>query len=1344
MPNLVPHFILDQYETGERNGRFPAVVLFVDISGFSTITDSLMIHGQHGSEVLVDVMRSIFDPLVQSIFEQGGFVIGYAGDAFTAVFPEGDDPDTVRLRAFAAAWQMQAQMAEIGTVSTIYGTFTLSAKVGVAVGEIEWGIVTTTDEHRATTYFRGGAIDGAAGAEHQCQAGDIVIDKAGFSAISAFVEADPLDEHFRVTAVTAALPPAQPVNIPPANPESLIRFVPDTINAHAYSSEFRQVVTLFISLRNVQSEAQLSSFMETLFRLQERYRGLLIRLDYGDKGANLLLFWGAPISYENDIERVLNFALDLQSQTSIPIVAGITYQIAHAGFIGSHLFEEYTCYGRGVNLAARFMMAAPRDEIWLDENIARQASQLFEIESEGRISFKGFADPQPVYTLLNRKDVRDAVYQGDLIGREDELAQLAEFIQPIFRGQSVGTLVVWGEAGLGKSRLIHDFRDTDIFQDKTVLWALCQTDEILRHSLNPFHYWLRRYFEQSTDQSEARNKRNFNRKLNSLIEASADSNLSNELDRTRSFLGALVDLQWPDSLYAQLDPKGRFENTLIGLIVLLQAESLQQPVIIHLEDAHWLDEDSTQFLQLLPLSLSATADLTYPIAIIATARPAQEFPDLPFDQELVLGSLSRADLSRLTAEILDGPAASTLLDWLVERVEGNPFFAEQVVRYLQEQNLLIQTDSGWAVAERLTVALPTDVRAVLVARLDQLAAEVKEVVQMAAALGREFEVRLLAQMLQEESELPRKLKQAENAAIWSVLSQLRYLFNHALLRDAAYKMQLRARRQALHQLAAEALTAVYNDDLSPYFGELAYHTEQAGMIEQARRFLEQAGDVACAAYQNSQAIDYYGRALNLTPHNDLEARYRLLLAREGLYDLQGKRDLQEQDIAALQTLSEKLNDLNKQAEVALRRSQMALNIGDYPTATAAAEQAISQARTASNVLHIAAGHSLWALSLRQQGEYQAAFVQYETARDQAQTAGEDQVLAKCLQGMGGVTFFQGDFDEATDYFEQALTLYRQLGDKQGESVCLHSLGVVAKNLRDYEAARESAEQALDVYRLIGHQQGQGFCLTNLASIARREGEFTKAEYYYKEALRNSRQTGDRSAESVCLGNLGIVACDVGNYVEAEPYLQQALDINRTLGDKMGESHCLNNLGVASHDLGDLSQARTYLNDGLKICQEIGFREGQGTILNELGNVAYDLGDYQEAQTLFEQALLLRRERGQTHYMAEDLVGLAQVNLAFDNLGQAKQYVEEVLTYLEENTTMAGAERPFRVHLICYQVLQENGDERGAALLTQAYNLIQKLADNIENETLRQSFLQNVPSHCEIGREFNALNQDANE
>ncbi len=1339
MPNLVPHFILNQYEAGERNGRFPAVVLFVDISGFSTITDNLMVHGQHGSEVLVDVMRSIFDPLVQSIFDQGGFVIGYAGDAFTAVFPEGDDADTIRLRAFTAAWQMQEQMAEIGTVSTIYGTFTLSAKVGVAAGEIEWGIVTTTDEHRATTYFRGSAINGAAGAEHQCQAGDIVIDKVGFNAISAFVEAEPLPEHFRITAVTTALPPAQPVNIPPANPESLIKFVPDTIDAHAYSSEFRQVVTLFISLRNVQSETQLSSFMQTLFRLQEQYRGLLIRLDYGDKGANLLLFWGAPIAYENDIERVLNFALDLQSQTSISIVAGITYQIAHAGFIGSHLFEEYTCYGRGVNLAARFMMAAPRGEIWLDENIARQASQLFEIESKGMVPFKGFADPQPVYTLLSRKDVRDAVYQGDLVGREEELGRLAEFVQPVFQSQSAGTLIVWGEAGLGKSRLIHDFQDTAVFQDKTILWALCQTDEILRHSLNPFRYWLRRYFEQSTDQSDNLNKRNFSRKLDGLIAASEVSDLRDELDRTRSFLGALVDLHWPDSLYAQLDPKGRFENSLIGLIVLLQAESLQQPVIIHLEDAHWLDEDSVQFLQRLPLSLTATADLTYPIAIIATARPAQDFPDLPFDQELILGSLSRADLGRLTADILDGPAAPALLNWLVERVEGNPFFAEQVVRFLQEQNLLIQTETGWAVTEELTVALPTDVRAVLVARLDQLAAEVKEVVQMAAALGREFEVRLLAQMLQEESGLPGKLEQAEEAAIWSVLSQLRYLFNHALLRDAAYKMQVRARRQALHQLAAEALTAVYGDDLSPHYGELAYHTEQAGMIEQARHFLEQAGDVACAAYQNSQAIDYYGRALNLTPDTDLEAQYRLLLAREGLYDLQGKRELQEQDLSALQILAKQLNDLNKQAEVTLRRSQMALNISDYPAATAAAERAISQAQAVSNPLHVAAGHSLWALSLRQQGKYQAAFAQYEIARGQAQIAGEDKVLAQCLQGMGGVTFFQGDFDEATRYFEQALILYRQLGDKQGESVCLHSLGVVAKNLRDYTAARESAEQALDVYRLIGHQQGQGFCLTNLASIARREGEFAKAESYYKEALRNSRQTGDRSAESVCLGNLGIVACDVGNYVEAEPYLQQALSINRALGDKMGESHCLNNLGVATHDLGELAQAQAYLNDGLKICQEIGFREGQGTILNELGNVAYDLGDYQEAEILFEQALSLRRERGQTHYMAEDLVGLAQVNLAFGNLDRAKQYVEETLTYLEENATMTGAERPFRVHLICYQVLQESGDERAVALLTQAHSHIQELADNLENETLRQSFLDNVPSHREIGREFNALN-----
>jgi len=134
--------------------------------------------------------------------------------------------------------------------------------------------------------------------------------------------------------------------------------------------------------------------MQTVFELLDRYGGMVSKIDFGDKGSNVLLLWGMPVKYENDIERALNSILSLQSMTSIPVNAGVTYQIAHAGFIGSPYLEDFTAYGRGASLAARFMTQAARGEIWVDEQIYRRSQNLFEFDDLGALTFKGLLNPR--------------------------------------------------------------------------------------------------------------------------------------------------------------------------------------------------------------------------------------------------------------------------------------------------------------------------------------------------------------------------------------------------------------------------------------------------------------------------------------------------------------------------------------------------------------------------------------------------------------------------------------------------------------------------------------------------------------------------------------------------------------------------------------------------------------------------------------------------------------------------------------------------------------------------------------------------------------------------------------
>lgn len=1175
---IVPQFILDNYRQGKRRGCFFAVCLFADISGFSTITDSLMKHGPHGAETLAGLMRAVFDPLLRGVYEYGGFVATLAGDAFTAVFPETYEVEAGRedaaLRAIAAAWQIQQRMEEVSSQRTPYGDFRVSVKVGLACGEVNWGIVSSEDESRAAYYFQGTAIDGSAQAEHATQPGEIVLaarllDYIG-PKIVAELRSTGRDDYYQLLGLNASLPASQTIATPTVGKEIMARFFPTAIVNQEHSGEFRHVLSLFVNLPTVRTEDQLSIFMRSLFALQDQYGGLLNRLDFGDKGSNLLLFWGVPVAYENDVARTLSFILDLQMRTSIPINAGITYQIAHAGFVGSALREEYTCYGRGVNLAARFMTAAPRGEIWLDEHVARHAQRQFEVEYEGAMTFKGFAQEQKVYVLFELKEDDETFYDGPMVGRQAELDILGAFVEPLWEDRAAGTLIVWGDPGMGKSRLIHEFRNSRPIKEANVLWAVCQTDEILRESFNPFRYWLRRYFSQSDSQSELRNKRNFNRKLDGLIAEIDNQQLASELDRTRSFLAAMLGLYWPDSLHAGLDAQGRYENTLVGLITLMQAESLRQPLIIQIEDMQWLDEASQELLVRLSKLPAHGQGATYPIATMSTSR--HEGPGCPVEEsdrclEVDLAQLPRESLADLAQGLLGEPIAESLLDLIAIRAEGNPFFAEQILRYLQESDALVAGPNGCQVTQEQRDPLPADVRSVLVARLDRLAQEVKEVVQTAAVLGREFEVTLLARMLRDEELVAERITVAEAAAVWSPLSQMRYLFKHALLRDTAYRMQVRARRQELHHLAADAIEALYADDLPPHYAELAYHSEGAGLNAVAADWYMLAAEQARNRGTLIDARTYLSRALDLLPADQTSKRWTVLVQQIEVLGMLGDVQASQQEAAAALALAQEVGDDRSIADAYFQLGSIAHMLGDDQGALANFDAGLAACKKGEARRIEALILAMKTLTLARMGRAEEAAVVADGALVLAEEVGDPDILARNLNNLANFNMYVGDHGRAADFLAKQIDINRQRGDRVGEAHGLTNLAYNQLALGLYENARAAIEQALQLTTAMGAPRLSAYNRLNLGLAQIRLGQPIDARQEIEAARQELEAVGDNFAVAVSYSYLGLALeageqCDqaASSYQSATEMLRQADATSHSIDAVAGRARCARSQG----------------------------------------------------------------------------------------------------------------------------------------------------------------------------------------
>ncbi len=825
-----------------------------------------------------------------------------------------------------------------------------------------------------------------------------------------------------------------------------------------------------------------------------------------------------------------------------------------------------------------------------------------------------------------------------MVGRTAELDTLRQ-VAAAAAGQAQAVFI-YGEAGIGKSRLTAALQETWGGQ---VRWLTGQTDSILRRAFNPFTYLLQSYFAQYPEAPAIENRTRFEQQLQALAEAVASESLRAELLRTASFLGALLNLQWDDSLYAQLtDAKLRHENTLTALRTFLLALSTVQPLVVELEDGHWLDEASRELLARLTRQTTA-----YPILLLITARYADDgsAPTFPVEEwpatRLALRQLSSDALRTLVEQQL-GPVDDGLYAFLEARSQGVPFFAQQLALYLQETGALERPPASGVAqpAWRLRAAtqeIPDTLNAMLIARLDRLSAEVKQVVQTAAVLGREFDVRLLSRMLR--AEVRPAVAAAEHEQIWNALTELLYLFKHALLHDAAYEMQLRARLRGLHALALAAYEQLYAADTSPYYEELAYHAEHSSDTDKQREYFAKAGAAARANYRNAAALEYYGRLLPLL--TDAAVQFEIHHQRGQVLELLGRWAEAEADYRAALALAG--GDITLLAHAHYALGKLCRLRGDYETAL----EWLKSAQVGCAAMGDQSGLTqVWietGMVLSRRGDYAQAHAALDQGLAQAQATGDTADVALALNHLGNVAFYQSNYVGARTFYTESLALRRALGDKRGIAASLGNQGTAAYYQGDAGAARALHEESLVFFRELGDKWGLATALINLGIMTNARGDFMAARAFHAESLTLYREMGDKSGIAAALANLGVVAESQEDYGTARTFHAESLALKREMGEKWGLAISLTNLGSVAMRQGDYTAARALKEECLTLCQELNAKRIMAYTLLGLGLI--DLAEHSPtARQLIVQGLRLSQEIGEKLPQTASLVGLAGVAL----------------------------------------------------------------------------------------------------
>lgn len=1342
--------------------RQAGAVLFADIAGFTPLTEGLAreLGPQRGPEDLTRLLNQVYSSLVDAVHRYRGSVVGFGGDAITCWFA-GDDGQ----RAVTCAREIHAAMQPFALVETPAGTrFDLAIKVAIAGGTVRRFVV-GDPELRKLDVVVGRVLDRMAEAEHLAERGETVVAAEVASTlgdrlvIGEWRTSQATGDRFAVVrdVATPALPDPWPVLADDAVDETEARrwlwpAVYDRLTRlqGQFLAELRPAVALFLRFGGIDNDddpaagSKLDAYVRAVEAVVDRYGGTLLELSFGDKGSHVYAGFGAPVAFVDDAPRAVAAALDLLALSrDWPGIGDVQIGLARGpmrtGAYGSASRATYSVMGDRTNLAARLMVAAGPNGICCDEAVHERASGHWQFEALPAIQVKGKSGWIEVFrptgeAAPERWQVPGR--RGELVGRREELGRLDAALDALAAG---GSAMVWvqGEAGIGKSRLAHELMAHATARGWSYLLGAGQSIE----QQTPWRAWrdiVSSYFEIEGIADPAGRQHRIERRVED-----ADPDLLPRLP----LLGDILGLDFPETdLTRGLDPALRLESAIELVLTLLRDRAREQPLVLLLDDAHWLDSVSWDMVLHTARGLRA-AGVPFLLAIITRPPDPLSLADRQRSALTELGGMALIALDTLApdevvalVEARLGLPAGGLPPEVAELVRarsgGNPFYAEELVYALRDRGVIaITADPDRAdlpvdrrnrcgVVVDLAEAgrsLPDNIHGLILARIDQMPPERQLLLKVAAVIGRTFTftplqhavsryVQAVADVLKEHL---RRLEAYDLAALEVTEPDLTYVFKHIVTVETAYQTLLFAQRREIHGVVAEwyettfgagdaaeanateassAAATEASATLAPYYPLLAYHFRQAERIDRERRYAMLTGEHAAAQYANAEALEYLGRALEIADTGDASGRYRLLAARESVLDRLGERTAQAADLWAMAELSARLNRPRWQAEVALRQSNYALVNSDYNAAAESAALCVALAQDAGDLAVATRGLITWGKLEWQRGNFRDARARLDEALALTEATGSRADAAECLLNLGVTERHQLNLDAARRYFESALAIQRALGNRQGEAGCLSTLGAIAGELGEYTLARRYGEQAMAICRLIGYRRGMTIIEGNLAS------DFT----------------------------------DLGDYDTASQYLENALTLCRELGDRWGEAVCLDTLGLVRHRQGDLRAASDDLDQALAIQRAIDDQHGAGYTLTHLGHLYADAGELPAAIAAHTEALSIREGLDQAALMLDNRAGLAEVALRQRDLAAARDLAESVQAAIAEEGS-DGVEFPVLVDWICYQIFRATAaanDRPGdaaiaAAALGRAHGVLQARAEGIQDAELRELYLRNV-------------------
>ncbi len=1000
--------------------------------------------------------------------------------------------------------------------------------------------------------------------------------------------------------------------------------------------ERRRVSVLHINTGFSRSELP-GSVQNTLFRTIDNLVERLLKnyggyLDRNEEGCYQCVF-GLKRAFEDDDHRAISCGIRLfkgfSELNTVLRKKGFSIDFG-LGVASGMLSVEQTetdnlePYGKVLTVAKRLSTTAS-NELLSSQSVYKTSKDQFswELHSDGVYRITDYSTTTSQLKILSIHSL--------FVGRTKEIARLEALLEKqktgVVKNHQGGSkhivLGIKGEAGIGKSRLVHEFVKRNCEgEDYIVLKG-----QTLSYAQPPYWLWtiLLRNLLGITPGSSIT--------YDEFLALLDNINSEEKLIKSAPFLSKLLSINSEDDRLENLDNRTIALEIRIALRNLLQALSNKKKLIVVLEDLHWMDtSDQTVFEFVVDNCCTET-----PIVFLLLYRPEREDGSaIEFDIRSSSAMISEIQIAEVddeacvslvegllkgignTGSVIIKPAVE---QFLLNRSRGNPFYLEELVLDLVESGTLASQENEWKFTKSMkNVFVPESLTGLLQSRLDRLPDSWRGVLQFSSVLGMEFQFQLLlilAGKVTSNMDILHGLDGLERKQM--LLSEKnafdgKYLFRHMLVHDTAYSSILEENLEKLHRAAAESIEETFEDQMPAV---LCYHWEKAANIPKAIEWGMKALQQSIRDYSNNTALKLCDKLEYwLSDTDEFQKLYQLLGNKENVLNLLGRREEQGLEIEKMITIAEKAESPEWMVDSLLRKGELLQTIG----------------------------------------QMDEALVLFRKALELADSSFQGQVL----RTLGVLQENLGHMDLAQDLFQKSLMADRKTGNRASEGITLGNLGVLYYHQGRMTEARDLFEKVLYMQTKSGNRAGKGIALGNLAIVQHKLGRIDEARSFYKKALEIHREIGNRSDEGIVLGNIGAMHHQLGHWDEARKHFEKALEIFREIGDCHPEGSNLLNFGSLYLDQGRISEARKLFENALQIANDIGYSRLAGHVLVKLGTLCLDLNQFETAEKYFKKALVRHRMVGNHWHEGMTLADMGKLYAHQGNTEKAREYFEKGL------------------------------------------------------------------------------------